>query len=315
MSSRKSIKLTRKLFLDELRDYHLYKKLAEYEKDKTLKSVLENLIKTEKKHMDLWGRSAKIEKPYKEIPSGISLFKLYLYLSARRILGLPFTLTLLSRNELSNLNRYERLTKATGISGKDRDRFLSVISDERKNAVKIRSILDKYGGNLSNIRSIMLGLNDGLVEVLAAVSGIAVIANSPLVVALSGMIIGISGTLSMAGGVYISSKSHGLISSEETDSASYATPNKQALYTGVFYLGGAISVVLPFILGMSGFEGIAASLIISSAILVFASTAVAILSSTSITKRISETILISLGAVAITVALGSLMRFYFGISI
>ena len=161
----------------------------------------------------------------------------------------------------------------------------------------------------------MLGLNDGLVEVLAAVSGIAVIANSPLVVALSGMIIGISGTLSMAGGVYISSKSHGLISSEETDSASYATPNKQALYTGVFYLGGAISVVLPFILGMSGFEGIAASLIISSAILVFASTAVAILSSTSITKRISETILISLGAVAITVALGSLMRFYFGISI
>lgn len=304
-----------KLFLDELRDYHLYKELAEREKDKTLKSVLENMIKTEKKHMDLWAEAAGIEKPYKKRPSGISLFKLYLYLGARRTLGLPFTLTLLSRNELNNLNRYENLTKGREVSDKDRVRFLSITSDERKNAVKIRSILDNYGGNLNNIRSIMLGLNDGLVEVLAAVSGIAVIANSPLVVALSGMIIGISGTLSMAGGVYISSKSHGLISSDKTESDSSTSPNKQALYTGVFYLGGAISVVLPFIFGMSGFEGIAASLIISCAILVFASTAVAILSSTSITKRISETILISLGAVAITVALGALLRFYFGISI
>jgi VIT1/CCC1 family predicted Fe2+/Mn2+ transporter len=315
MSSRKRTELTRKLFLDELRDYHLYKELAEHEKDKILKSVLENMIKTEKKHMDLWGEAAGIERTYKKRPSGISLLKLYLYLGARGILGLPFTLTLLSRTELNNLNRYERLTKGTGVSDKDRIRFLSVISDERKNAVKIRSILDKYGGNLGNIRSIMLGLNDGLVEVLAAVSGIAVIANSPLVVALSGIIIGISGTLSMAGGVYISSKSHGLISSDKTESDSSESPNKQALYTGVFYLGGAISVVLPFIFGMSGFEGIAASLIISCAILVFASTAVAILSSTSITKRISETILISLGAVAITVALGALLRFYFGISI
>ena len=177
-------------------------------------------------------------------------------------------------------------------------------------------MLEKYGGKVNNMRSIVLGLNDGLVEVLAAVSGIAVIAMSPWVVALSGMIIGVSGTLSMAGGVYLSTKSHSLIASEERESQSpRSSPKKQAFYTGVFYFGGAAGVVLPFIFGLSGFPGIAASIIISCTVLTLSSAMVAVLSNTSMSKRIAETLGISLGAVAITVALGIIARFYFGITI
>ena len=316
MHERKRSKLLLKLFADELRDYYLYTKLAASEKNPVLKSILRNLAGNEMRHARLWSKIARIQSQHSEGLSNFSMIKLYFYIFTRKIFGLPFTLTLLSRNEMLNLKRYERITRMVKISRWDKRRFALILSDERKNAVKIRTLLEKYGGKVNNMRSIVLGLNDGLVEVLAAVSGIAVIAVSPWVVALSGMIIGIAGTLSMAGGVYLSTKSHGLIASEEEGgSPSGDGPNKQAFYTGIFYLGGAISVVLPFLFGASGFLGIALSIIISCIILALSSAMVAILSNTSTSKRAAETLGISLSAVAITIMLGIFVRFYFGITI
>jgi len=59
-----------------------------------------------------------------------------------------------------------------------------------------------------NIRDFIMGMNDGLVELLGAVTGLsAVYPNNPLFVGINGLVVGLAGALSMAIGSFISVRS------------------------------------------------------------------------------------------------------------
>ncbi len=307
--------LVRKLYISELLDYEIYSRLADAEENAELKHLLKKLANTDKRHMHLWGKAASITEPY--VASRFARLKISAYLIAERLLGAPFVLMILSKNEISALERYTNAIKGKRLNAEDSKRLSLIIKEERENQAEIQEKAVKYSSQLSNIKSIVLGLNDGLVEVLAAVAGIAAIASSSVIVALAGIIIGISGTLSMAGGVYLSAKSHGLLGEDEVDYdvKGNSTPFSEALYTGIYYFIGAFVSVLPFLLGLSGFEGIITSVILASLVLTTASVLIAVASGTSIRKRVFEMLAISLGAVAITVILGTIARLYFGIVI
>ena len=59
---------------------------------------------------------------------------------------------------------------------------------------------------LEHIRDAVLGMSDGLVEILSVSAGLAGAYANPLYVALGGIIVGIGGALSMGLGAYISVK-------------------------------------------------------------------------------------------------------------
>lgn len=132
----------------------------------------------------------------------------WLFLFARKVLGKSISVDI--------LNIYEK-TALGELSIKD---FLNVINIVPKS--KLKRVVDlvtdelyneglEHAGNhtgiISHVREIVFGMNDGLVEVLAAVAGLVGIYKSNLVAALAGLIVGISGTLSMAVGAYLSSRS------------------------------------------------------------------------------------------------------------
>ncbi len=309
--SKKSI-LVNKLLNDELLDYEIYKKLATIEKDKNLKALLGRLTEMEKVHLEIWREFAGAKGTQETAPL-IVLLKVYLFVLTRRIIGVAFVTMLLSRNELRALNKYTETVSVGGVSAYERKRLNIIIEDERRNEAYLKDRIRSYKGRLNNIRAIVLGLNDGLVEILAAVAGIAVVASSGLVVVISGIIIGIAGTLSMAGGAYLSSKSHGLL--EEVDEPESSSPGSDAIYTGAYYFLGAIVSIIPFALGFSGFLGIILAVILVSLILTTASVIIAVVSGTSIRWRVIEMLAISLGAVVVTVILGTIARNYFGVII
>jgi len=61
---------------------------------------------------------------------------------------------------------------------------------------------------VENIRDFVLGMNDGLVELLGAVTGLsAVYVHNPKIVGISGLIVGVAGALSMGIGAFISVRS------------------------------------------------------------------------------------------------------------
>jgi vacuolar iron transporter family protein len=316
MANEEKEKLARHLFIDEVVDYKIYSTLSHKVKDRNLAVLLGRLAKMEKAHMELWGEIAGIKKQAREEIPVLETLRMYMMLFLRDVLGIAFTIKLLTRHEKLRLKEYLKAVKDLDLSDKERRQLNAVIEDEKYSEADLAESLRRFQGQLAYIRSIVLGLNDGLVEVTAAVAGIAVVATSGLVVIVSGLIIGISGMLSMAVGVYLASRSGDLVEEGEPKGKNEEiTPAKESLYTGAYYLFGAIVPVIPFILGFSGTWGIIGAALLTSIIISTASTIIAIASGTSITNRVKEMLVLSLGAVAITVILGFIVRTYFGITI
>src|SRR4030095_15962330 len=61
--------------------------------------------------------------------------------------------------------------------------------------------------NPDRIRNIFLGLNDGLVEIVGAVSGFFAAFGDPVTVLMAGLTVGVAGALSMAAGAYVATSS------------------------------------------------------------------------------------------------------------
>ena len=117
----------------------------------------------------------------------------YVLLLSRRVLGLGLTMKIMEREEHQLEERMER---------HGRGARLPKIDERRENELKAEIL--GHNRVLGNIRDIFFGMSDGLVEILAAVSGIGAALQPPLLVIIAGSIVAVSGTLSMAGGAYLS---------------------------------------------------------------------------------------------------------------
>jgi|GEM_PF-2431643 VIT1/CCC1 family predicted Fe2+/Mn2+ transporter len=310
-------KLVRSLYLDERVDYRIFGRLAKGEKDKDLRVLLGRLARMENAHMKIWADMAGRQEKESLLLSLMTAVRVYSFLLARKILGVAFVIMLLGKNEMNALERYREAMKDVRLSAMDRKRFDTIIADEKYNEMDLKERIREYRGQLNYIRSIVFGLNDGLVEILAAVAGIAVVATNGTVVAVAGIIIGVAGTLSMAGGSYLSAKSDDLVEEVRKDEKGRlgTTPLQESLYTGAYYFFGSLVSVVPFVFGLSGVGGILAAVILVSMVLTTVSVIIAVMSRTSIKRRVFEMLAISLGAVMITVILGTVARVYFGVVI
>ncbi len=303
-------------YRDEVHDIAVYTALAENESRPELRRLLQKLADTEKKHAKIWKDiiSDAGETPHEPAFVG---FAVAYYVFIRKVLGTAFAIKLLERGEERAIEEYSAALGSRRISGKGKAAIRNVIlNDEKFHEKELSGKIGEYTGDLNYIKSIIFGLNDGLVELLAVVTGLAVVATSSLVVAVAGIVVGIAGTLSMAAGEYISSKSRGLVREAMREDVVHKTsPAKEAMYIGLFYFIGAIIAVLPFILGLVRYAGIITSIVLVVIVLTVVSTIVAIISDTSAKRRVAEMLVISLGAAFVTIILGAIIRYYFGISI
>ena len=190
-----------KLFKEENTHLCVYQGLLAHEKDQKLKKRLGRLILLEKKHMAVWKDLASYcgntpgQRDYKLFPFAL--------LSTRFLFGKGVTYSVLNAYEtssVSNLLNIINTVPASKLKG-----VVDVITDELYNENLIEAT--EKTGLLPHVREIVFGMNDGLVEVLASVSGLVGIYKSNLLSALAGLIVGISGTISMAVGAYLSSTS------------------------------------------------------------------------------------------------------------
>ncbi len=311
-------RLERDSFIDEAMHFRVYEHLSKIERDPELRALLVRLSLLEKKHMNLW--KAILDEDAVSVPSlfpALVSLQVFVFSIIRRVMGIGFVTKLLGLTEEGTLARFADAIKGITLPESERRHISIIMRDENYTEEVLKKKIRVHEGELNYMRSIVLGLNDGLVEVLAAVVGFAIISRSDLIVIIGGLIIGVSGTLSMAGGAYLSSKSHSLIERNRDSSKSMPAtrPRDDAFYTGAYYFIGALIPVLPFMAGISGYYGILASIITVSIVLTIASAVIAIISGTSIKRRIFEMLVISLGASLATIALSSVLKFHFGITI
>jgi VIT1/CCC1 family predicted Fe2+/Mn2+ transporter len=313
MQDRKgNVALEELFFKNEAMDYAVYTRLSKSTKDTKFKTLLSELAAKEKEHMNIWKRLTEEDK---STPSYYKLmgFRVWLFSIARIVFGMTFMIKLLERNEALGLASYMSAIRNKSFYMKNKRYLEKIIEDENEHEAKLQKELEANSKGLEYIESIVFGLNDGLVEVLAAIAGLAAFVQTPSVVVISGIIIAVSGTLSMTGGAYLSSKSEEIVGNSINDNNSEKRePKASAFYTGSYYFLGALVPISPFAFGIGGFIGIAVAAVLTIIVLSVASVIIAVIGDSSIKRRIVEMVLISIGAVIVTTLIGVLARSYIG---
>nr|WP_206205769.1 VIT1/CCC1 transporter family protein [Thermococcus sp. Bubb.Bath] len=201
------LELATKFYEDEYADSVLYAQLAKGEKDGRIKEEFLRLSQIESKHAKFWHdflESRGVEPPRPKVRR-LHIVSVRLL---RRLLGPGAVASLLEMGENSAIQKYFRyLTKyAEDLSGGEMERLKEVIIDELEHERFFEESKRRF--HAENIRDLVLGMNDGLVEILGAVTGLsAVYANAPKLVGISGLIVGVAGSLSMGIGAFISVRS------------------------------------------------------------------------------------------------------------
>ncbi|BCU68133.1 hypothetical protein HS7_15700 [Sulfolobales archaeon HS-7] len=308
--------LIRDNYSDELFDRELYKELAKMEKNVKVKEVLETLSKGEGTHADFWRQVAQKRGIYLE--EKVNRRRLVLFKVLRRILGLVLTLKLAEYGEIDDAEKYKELSQREDFDVEEREQLRKIMNDELSH----EELMINSQINEDNVKDAVYAVSDGLIEVLAAVSGLSGIILSPFLVALGGTIVGISGMISMSIGDYLSAKSEEdikknamrklmLVGKENTK---VSTVNQSVKITAVSYILGALVPIIPFAIGLLGLLGLLASYMLTAIVTFSVGFMIGLLSGANPTKKGILMMSLAIGAALLTHGLGLLIRF-FGVTV
>ncbi|OLS26809.1 MAG: hypothetical protein HeimC3_07010 [Candidatus Heimdallarchaeota archaeon LC_3] len=280
-------KTTKKIILssqqDEINSYYIYIKLAKSIKNEHNAEILYKISEDELKHYEFLKNITKKEfKPQK--------FKIWLYFIISRIFGLTFGIRLMERGEMEAQLAYDNISS-------EFPEIKSVIEDEKKHEDKLIGMLRE--DLLNYISSIVLGLNDALVELLGALAGFSLAFQDIKIIALAGFITGISASLSMGASEYLST------SEDDTDTKN---PLKASIFTGGAYLIAVLILISPFLLLLPYNPSPLIPLIISvffAVMIIFIFTFyISVAKNLPFKKRFTRMLTISLGVAFISLIIG-----------
>lgn len=273
---------------DEITAHHLYKKIADYVKDESNAKIIREVSEDELEH---YNRLKSITK--KELkPQKLKIFFFY-WLTV--ILGITFGIKLLERGEKQAIENYENIHA-------DLKFMDDIIEDEERHEDELISMIDEE--RLNYIGSIVLGLNDALVELTGALAGYTFAFQNSRLIALTGVITGISAAFSMAASEYLATRQEG-----------GENPIKSSIYTGVAYIFTVILLVLPFLFITNYFVSLGVTLGVAVFIIFIFNYYISVAKDYIFIKRFVEMASISLGVAAISFIIGVLVKQFVGIEI
>ena len=153
--------------------------------------------------------------------------------------------------------------------------------------------------------SVVLGLNDALVELTGALAGLTFAFRDVKIIALSGLITGIAASLSMASSEYLSTRS------EETKK----DPVRAAITTGIAYIITVTLLILPYLLLNNEIISLAIALTTSVLIIAIFNFYLSVAKDLPFGKHFLEMAGLSLGVAAFSFVIGILIRNWFGIEV
>jgi VIT1/CCC1 family predicted Fe2+/Mn2+ transporter len=264
----------------------IYERLAARCRDEKNAAVLRRIGVAERRHAAFWARKTGVEVTPNRLKISWSLF-------LARILGLTFVLKRMENNEGTASHDYEALSSLVPEARK-------IGRDEAAHEQSLLAMLDEE--RLRYVGSIVLGLNDALVELTGALAGFTLALADTRIISLAGLITGISAAFSMAASDYLSSKA-------EQDPRAATS----AIYTGVTYLGTVILLILPFLLIPSRFAALAITLAVVVLIILLFTYYLAVAKDLDFKKRFLEMAGISLGVAAFSFLIGYLLKILLGV--
>lgn len=282
MIDEKTLNAIKEFQQDEINDHVIYKRIAENLENKDDAQKISKLSKDEARHAQFWEEYTRSKAKPQKIVTG-----LFTFLS--KVLGYTFVIKLLENREEATIAAYKKLEGL--IPSVDR-----LIQDEEEHEASLISMLDephlKYSG------SIVLGLNDALVELSGTLAGLTLAFQNTRMIALSGLVTGIAAALSMAASEYLSTKTE----------KSGKEPLKAAVYTGIAYIITVALLILPYLVFSNYFVALAVMMVSVFVIIAFFSFYMSVLRDEKFSKHFFSMAGISVGVALISFLFGSVIQ-------
>jgi VIT1/CCC1 family predicted Fe2+/Mn2+ transporter len=277
-----------KMQKDEITEYKIYHKLADRAKDPKNASIMREIADDEKRHHDIWQKYTGTEVK-------AHTWKVYFYYFISLVFGLTFGIKLMEQGEESAQEEYLNLIPEV----KEAEQ---VMTEEEEHESRLIDLLHEE--RLDYAGSVVLGLNDALVELTGTLAGLSFAMQNTEIIALSGSITGIAAAFSMAASEYLSAKTD-----EEEDAL------KSAGYTGTAYLITVILLVAPYLIFDYYMHALAFTIIAAVMVIFLFNFYIAVAKDLDFKKRFWEMTIISISVAAFSFFVGYLIRIIFGIEI
>lgn len=274
---------------NEITEHHIYLRLADREKDPKNAEVLRHIAHDEQRHYGFFRRYTG-----QDVAPNQALVRWYVFLAA--VLGLTFSIKLMERGEERAQISYDHIAEAIPEARR-------VAADEDAHEAELIAMIDEE--RLRYVGSMVLGLNDALVELTGALAGLTLALANVRLIGMAGLITGIAASMSMAASEYLSTKSE----QSEQD------PTKAAVYTGIAYVFTVLFLIFPYFVLSNYLVALAWTLLNAILIIVIFTYYVSVAQDVPFRRRFTEMAGISLGVAALSFAIGFLVREFLGIEV
>ena len=282
---------------EEYRHGEIFRYLARYESAPEFKRILETLAEHENEHLAFWLTRAD-RKTF-----SVSRWELWKHRLIRKFLGLTFAAKYLESFQEDSSAAYGAILAQTQDKELSEKMRAFVAAERTDEETLIGHIKEERVAFISNI---VLGLNDGLIELTGALVGFSFALQKPALVALTGAITGISAALSMASSAYLQARH---------DPERMREAKKSGIYTGIAYLIVVILLVAPFIILHDTHLALVMMFLIVFAIILCVSFYTAVLFDRRFRSQAGEMLMFSVGVALIAFLMGTLFRELTGITL
>jgi VIT1/CCC1 family predicted Fe2+/Mn2+ transporter len=283
-------KIKRKLLdfqKNEITEHLVYKNLAQRTKGSNAK-VLRKISEDELRHYNEWKKFTQTDVN----PKRLTNLKFQIIAS---ILGLTFATKMMENGEGEAQKVYAEITSAV-------PEAKQIIKDENTHEKKLVATIDEE--KINYIGSMVLGINDALVELTGALAGFTFTFQNAKLIGVAGLITGVAASLSMAASEYLSQKS------EKSKS-----PLKASFYTGIVYFMTVLLLVTPYYLLDSYYTALGATVTVVILVVLFFTFFLSVVKEMSFKRLFLEMLFISLGVAAASFIIGWATRAVFNVEI
>jgi VIT1/CCC1 family predicted Fe2+/Mn2+ transporter len=273
----------------EITEYHIYRNLAKFVKEDENRRILLQIADDERRHAEDWAQyTGKEIRP--------SRWNIFWYTFISRVFGFTFGIKLMERGEARAQMNYERLRDEVP----EVDRW---IAEEEEHERQLVGMLDEE--RLRYAGSVVLGMNDALVELTGALAGLTLALRDVNLIALSGLITGIAASLSMAASEYLSTRS------EDTQKH----PVRAAVYTGIAYIITVSLLVAPYLLFENYLLDLGIALVTGVVIIAVFNYYISVAKDEPFRSRFLEMAGLSLGVALFSFIIGFFIRQWLGVEV
>ncbi len=163
--------------------------------------------------------------------------------------------------------------------------------------------------------SIVLGLNDALVELTGVLAGLTLALQNSEIILISGFITGFAASLSMAGSEYLSTKAECNHTKKDKKAGICKSPSSAAIYTGIAYFFTVLFLLFPYLILNNVFYALGWTLVNAILVITGYTYYASREKGESFSRRFFEMLAISMGVAIISFGMGYLVRLFVGVSV